>query len=87
MTEKGLHDKLEAGWDWMLRAPDGDEKNAFFDRWLDAKDEYERTFGFEKKPEITLPSPSPWIEEVREQLILGGTADVERKRIDRRTGA
>jgi hypothetical protein len=87
MDEQELRDKLIAGWEWMKRTPDGEEKNAFFDRWLDVLNEYERTFAFERRPEITLPEPSAHIEELREQLTLGGTADVERKRIDKRTGA
>jgi hypothetical protein len=85
MDEQALQEKLIRGWDWLKNAPDGDEKNAFFDRWLVALNEYERTFGFEKRPETTLPEPSAHVEQLREQLILGGTADVERKRIDRRT--
>jgi hypothetical protein len=89
MDEQALQEKLIRGWDWLKSAPDGDEKNAFYDRWLEKLGEYTASFGFigAKRLEEKLPEPSPWIEELREQLILGGTADVERKAIDRRTGA
>jgi hypothetical protein len=89
MDEQELQDKLIAGWEWLKRAPDGDEKNDFYDRWLVKLGEYTESFGFigAKRLEGKLPKESPWIEELREQLTLGGTADVERKRIDRRTGA
>jgi predicted dithiol-disulfide oxidoreductase (DUF899 family) len=42
-------EKLEAGWEWMKRVPDGPEKDAFFERWLKVKDEYEAEY--KRRPE------------------------------------
>jgi hypothetical protein len=81
--------KLEQGWGWMKRCPDDDRRNAFYnDKWLPMMAVYEARYegGGETeakdrliKKERKLPEPSPWIEELREQLILGGIADVEQR--------
>jgi hypothetical protein len=44
-TEPLLRAKLEVGWDWLKEAPDGEEKNAFFDRFLVTLGEYTDRYG------------------------------------------
>jgi hypothetical protein len=97
MNEEAIQKKLIVGWEYMKRIPDGDAKNDFFNgKWMplvaiytsmcngdfSEQDAVRRLLNMERP----LPEPSPHIEELREQLTLIG-ADVERKAIDRRTGA
>jgi hypothetical protein len=94
MNEQELQDKLIAGWDWMKLTTDDDKRNDFYnDKWMpllalytsacsgnfSEQDAVKRLLNMEKP----LPEPSAHIEQLREQLILGGTADVERKPGDR----
>jgi hypothetical protein len=87
---------LESGYEWMKRTTDDDKRNDFYnDKWMpllaiytsacsdnpSEQDAVRRLLNMEKP----LPEPSAHIEQLREQLILGGTADVERRPIDRRT--
>jgi hypothetical protein len=84
-----IQTKLEAGWEWMKRCPNDDRRNDFFnDKWLPMLVVYEAASeGMTEKQaaqrlvkkERKLPEPSPWIEELREQLIMGGIADVEER--------
>jgi hypothetical protein len=97
MNTKAIKKKLIVGWDWMKLTTDDDKRNDFYnDKWMpllalytsacggnfSEQDAAKRLLAMEKP----LPNPSPHIEELREQLTLIG-ADVERKAIDRRTGA
>jgi hypothetical protein len=89
VESQAMREKLEAGWEWMKRCPDDDRRNAFLDdKWRPMMAVYEARYegGGEVeakdrliKKERKLPNPSPWIEELREQLIMGGIADVEQR--------
>lgn len=86
-----MREKLEQGWEWMKRCRDDDRRNAFFnDKFMPLLTVYEVRFEnggrmdaeqavqkLLKKEGDLLPQPSPWIEELREQLTLGGIADVD----------
>lgn len=43
-TELFLRQKLELGWKWLKENPDGPEKDAFFDRYLEVLSEYTRRY-------------------------------------------
>lgn len=82
MTEREpvLREKLESGWDWIKANPTHPDIQSFFERWESLNQEYMTAYVPDRPLPITLPAPSPWIEELREQLTLGGVADVEPRR-------
>jgi hypothetical protein len=89
MDEQAIQDKLIVGYDWMKLTTDDDKRNDFYnDKWMPLLALYTSVCGggFSEQDAVRrlltmekpLPEPSPHIEELREQLLLGGIADVER---------
>jgi hypothetical protein len=79
VKQEEMEEKLKSGWEWMKRNPEHSKLQSFWERWELLNQEYMDLFDVVRKEGLSLPPPSPWIEELRTQLTLGGIADVEPK--------
>ncbi len=57
---------LEAGWEWLKQAPDGEEKNAFFDRYLVKLREYERLYQMDREEEMEVQHSLGLVAKVKQ---------------------